>query len=234
MRKTLTIVLECLENRCVPSSIWFVNRSARRSDTGQDWADAFTRLQSALSAARPGDQIWVPRGVYTPSGSGRDSSFVLPAGVSVLGGFSGNQNRPDQRSLSPNVTILSGDIGARGNSRDNAYHVVTATDLTAPTLLDGFTITAGLANGPEFSQPRGGGMYVDWANPLTVSNVTFRGNRALLGGGMFVGSSSPTLTNVTFIRNTASLQGGGLYDFHSSSPTLENVTFRENTAAIQG
>ena len=78
--------------------------------------------------------------------------------MAVYGGFAGTETARDQRNPAANVTILSGDIDnndsqtpiitdlttVTGNTT-NSYHVVTggATGAT----LDGFTITAGNANG---------------------------------------------------------------------------------------
>ena len=62
---------------------------------------------------------------------------------------------------------------ARQAYSDNSYHVVTgATGAT----LDGFTITAGNANG-GYPNNRGGGMYNNGSSP-TLTNVTFSGNSA--------------------------------------------------------
>src|SRR5262245_14746317 len=79
--------VEALEDRSVPSTL-YVNGSADGADTGTNWADAFTSLQSALAASHPGDQIWVARGTYKPTiTADRKVSFALRDGVSVYGGF---------------------------------------------------------------------------------------------------------------------------------------------------
>jgi hypothetical protein len=48
--------LEALENRLVPSAVWYVNSAAAGHHTGTSWADADTDLQAALASARAGDQ----------------------------------------------------------------------------------------------------------------------------------------------------------------------------------
>ncbi len=91
------------------------------------------------------------------AGTDRSATFQLKNGVAVYGGFAGTETARNQRNPAANVTILSGDIDnndsqtpiitdlttVTGNTT-NSYHVVTgATGAT----LDGFTITAGNANG---------------------------------------------------------------------------------------
>src|SRR5437879_5791241 len=154
--------VEALEDRWVPSTV-YVNASATGGNTGADWADAFTSLQSALAAAQPGDQVWVAQGTYKPtSTTDRNISFALRDGVNVYGGFAGFETDLSQRNVQQNATTLSGDLGQPGNT-DNSYHVLTAIDLTSTTL-DGFTITGGNANnggGYAFEQADGGGLYIN-------------------------------------------------------------------------
>ena len=129
------------------------------SGTGDcsSWANACT-LQTALTGAVSGDEIWVAAGTHKPTtGTDRTATFQLKNGVAVYGGFAGTETARGQRNPAANLTILSGDIDnndsqtpiitdlttVTGNTT-NSYHVVTgATGAT----LDGFTITAGNANG---------------------------------------------------------------------------------------
>lgn len=226
--------LEMLEDRRVLSTVWYVNNSATGGNTGQSWTSAFVDLQAALASAQPGDQVWVAQGTYKPTDSTvRTISFVLKDGVGVYGGFVGTESLLSQRVLANHITTLSGDIGTPGENSDNSYHVVTSNGLTASTVLDGFTITAGNANGPSLSKSEGGGMYNNSSSP-TLSNVVFSNNSASFGGGMEnIAKSSPTLTNVTFSGNFATNEGGGI-DNDFSSPTLTNVTFRSNSALGKG
>jgi hypothetical protein len=204
------------------------------SGTGDcsSWANACT-LQTALTGAAGNEEIWVKTGTHKPTtGTDRSATFqlknYLTTGVALYGGFSGTETARDQRNPASNVTTLSGEIGAAGNS-DNSYHVVTGVD---NALLDGFTITAGNANGAG-SNNSGGGMYNSSSSPILM-NVAFSANSADFGGGMYNESgSSPTLTNVTFSANSATSSGGGMYNY-GSSPTLTNVTFSANSAGSGG
>src|SRR5262245_44082982 len=117
--------LERLEDRWVPSTVWYVDDSAPGARSGLSWADAFTDLQVALTTAQAGDEVWVAAGTYKPtSGTDRTTSFVLVEGVALYGGFAGTETARDERDWAHQLTQLSGDIGVPGDSSDNSYHVV--------------------------------------------------------------------------------------------------------------
>jgi len=160
----------------------------------------------------------------------RQGTFNLKNGVALYGGFAGTETSREQRNWEMNITTLSGDIGAAGTG-DNSYHVVTGSGVDGSAVLDGFTITAGNANGGD-PYHRGSGMNNDGGSP-TIANVIFSGNAAVRGGGMFNFFSSPTLANVTFNGNTATEYGGGMFNFYGN-PTLIGVTFSGNTAVYSG
>ncbi|MDM8521887.1 right-handed parallel beta-helix repeat-containing protein [Desulfococcaceae bacterium HSG8] len=202
--------------------------------TGSSWADAATDLQSALSKAVSGDEIWVKTGTYKPtSGTDRSISFQLKNGVEIYGGFAGEESLLTQRSWTTNITILSGDIGTPDADSDNSYHLVTGSGTNDTAVLDGFTITKGYADGndPHFY---GGGMYNNGGSP-EVANCVFTENTAGSGidgggGGMCNNEgSSPKVTNCTFTGNHATAIGGGMYNNDASSPKVNNCIFTGNT-----
>jgi len=227
------------------AGIIYVDASASSgANDGSSWADAYTTLQAALSAAGSGDAIWVAAGTYYPDEGGgqtdndRNATFQLVSGVDIYGGY---PTGGGTRDWAANPTILSGDIDGNDTNTDgnninetwndiqgsNAYHVVTGANNAT---LDGVTITAGNANGGSVPNNIGGGMLNNTSNP-TLTNVTIAGNQATnTGGGMYNDGSSPTLTNVTIAGNQATNTGGGIDNNHSSSPTLTNVTIAGNQA----
>ncbi|MBN1668844.1 MAG: hypothetical protein JW862_17260 [Anaerolineales bacterium] len=222
------------------AKIIYVNHAATGANNGTSWANAFTSLQAALVSAFPGDEIWVAQGVYTPSNvPGRAASFQLQNGVALYGGFAGSETARTQRDWQAHWTVLSGDLDGNDLTDphgvvtdtahiigDNAYHVVTGSALNATTVLDGFTITAGKANGVSTHQ-NGGGLYnTNNSNPQ-LANLTFSANLAYHGGGMFNAQSSPSLAGVTFKSNLAGDTGGGLCN-DDGHPTLTEVTFQDN------
>jgi len=246
---------------------YYVAQTGSGADPTGGWNTAAKTVQDALALANitGGGEIWVAAGVYYPDqGVGQidklvSSTFVLGEDVALYGGFDTSDTTFSDRDWEANLTVLSGDIdgddtqtdGVVNNAADingdNAYHVVSSSGVSGTVVLDGFTVTAGQANGGSTTTDVGGGFYCDGSgsgnkcNP-SLSNIIFSGNYALFGGAMYnngrEGSSSPSLTNVTFYGNYAVENGGALHNNGSytgnSSPSLSNVTFSGNSVDGKG
>ncbi|MGB9738798.1 choice-of-anchor Q domain-containing protein, partial [Chloroflexus sp.] len=228
------------------TGVLYVAPIAVGSGDCSSWANACT-LQTALTNAVAGQQIWVQAGVYKP-GSTRSDSFALKSNVAVYGGFAGIETSLSQRNIT-NITVLSGDIDnndsidANGVTTEingaNSYHVVTASGVTG-AVLDGFVITGGQADGGVFFD-KGGGLY-SYNSSFSLRHITFAGNYASSGGGMYNDHSlcGLELETVTFMDNTALYFGGGMFNEQISTictttnPTLKNVTFANNRADYGG
>lgn len=227
------------------AGIIYVDHEASGAEDSSSWADAYTVLQDGLDAARPGDEIWVAEGVYTPTNSSDWvlATFALRNGISLYGGFVGTETVRSQRDWQTRVTILSGDLAGDDTNTDgnqiaetwtdiqgrNAAHVVTGSSTDATALLDGFTVTGGQAS----SAYDGAGMINEYGSP-TVRHVVFSGNDAenSNGGGMYNLNSHPALIDVAFWSNHA-YSGGGMYNY-ISHPTLTHVTLISNVATYSG
>ncbi len=213
---------------------------------GSSWENAFGDLQQALTAAAHahGAHIWVAAGKYVPSASGdRNASFHIPDGVVLLGGFAGYESSPMQRDWRANLTVLSGEIGSPSID-DNSYSVVYTRHVSSATIVDGFVITAGTANGSgQKGNPKrsGAGWYNDGSNGYsspTVRNCLFVNNYGRDGAGMYNmaanGVASPRLDNCQFVNNHADLDGGAMFNngsFGICSPVITNCLFEENEAS---
>jgi hypothetical protein len=238
MRLTTAAIAIASVTGAAHAGVIYVNHAAAGANTGASWTDAFTDLQSALAAAAPGDEVWVARGTYTPGEPGNlEATYRLESGVSLLGGFAGNETAANQRNWAANETILSGDLG-----RDDVYgspvwyigwnihtpnclHVVTGSGADATAVLDGFTITAGRA-----TQTSGGGMFINAGSP-TVRNCTFFRDLAAFnsGGGIACLDASPIITDCRFVQNWVHLgSGAGVLTWGTSQPTIEDCEFIQN------
>ena len=214
------------------------------ANDGTSWADAFRGaggLRAALAASAPGDEIWVKAGTYTPHASDRSASLELRDGVAVYGGFAGGETSLRERDPAANATILSGDLmgndGPGGvHLEDNSFHVVSAAGLGPDSILDGFTITAGNADGDGgAAQDRGGGLLCQAGGDATLRACVFQGSRAALdGGGACVHASSPTFLRCEFSGNAAGLGGGAVRVVATSSPVILDCRFHANQAAQGG
>ncbi|GEM_PF-2275256 len=218
---------------CDDTKVWRVKWDATGAQTGLTWADAFTGLQSALSAAKAGDEIWVAAGTYQPAlpDGDRNLSFRLVSGVGVYGGFAGHEYRRVERNPSLNVTVLSGDLNGNDgalpvNNADNSYVVVAASATDSSTTLDGFTVTG--ANGTY-----GGGLFLD-GGTVTVHSCTFIGNSAAFGGAICMHESEPTVSRCYFGGNQVLQDGGALYLDLGSAPRIIACVFEGNEAGYAG
>ena len=180
-----------------------------------------------------GDQVWVADGVYYPGSPGdeRTVTFQLRNGVEIYGGFAGTEGNLEERDWNTNITILSGDLDGNGlMDEGNAYHVVTGSDIDASAVLDGFTITAGNANG----DPSYGGGYIIRGNPTLRQLIIANNNAGNGGAGMYLNYSSPTLEQVTFTDNYAWRGAGLMNDEGEGNPILRQVNFVDNIATYCG
>jgi len=210
---------------------------------GSSWVQAFGEVQQALKIAKAGDQIWVAAGkYYTTRTNNRQVSFSIPKGVALYGGFQGFETQIDQRDWRTQLTVLSGEIGGPG-SEDNAYTVVYTQGANAQTVVDGFIITGGMANGNGQRgdlRTCGAGWFNDGSNGSSkpvIRNCLFTGNIARNGGALYnyghQGEASPVVSHCQFVKNQADLDGGAIYNDGANGISDAQITsclFRRNEA----
>jgi hypothetical protein len=198
----------------------YVKQALATGVDGNSWGNPYNNLQTAIDNAISGDQIWVCTGTYKPtklidgnSDAGpRSRAFMLKGGVSIYGGFSGNENSLDQRNSALNPVILSGDFNSNDstswppdNSRsENAYHIAVALKQVGLILLDGIVFTGGNANNNIYEQPdngsvippgvrphaEGSGLLGAWSN-IAIDNCTFEKNSSSEGGSIWLYGGEP-------------------------------------------
>lgn len=231
--------------------ILYVDDSAGGSADGSSWCDALTNLQDALAiAAGSGGvitEIRVAQGIYKPdvganqTALSRGSTFQLISGVVLRGGYAGcGAFDPSARNPATTPSVLTGDLAGNDvgdrfspTRADNAYHVVTGSGTNETAILDGFTVTAGRANGAG-SSGDGAGLYNDGGSP-TVSNCLFEQNYAIRYGGAIRNwrSSSPDITNCRIVDNSGDY-GGGINNTTQSSPIISGCEIARNTCGYHG
>ncbi len=259
-------------------TILYVDADATGNKNGTTWEHAYSTLQDALDHTNANSatafEIWVAAGIYVPDqgvnhiDNDEGEFFTLSYdNVQLYGGFAGNETERSQRNWETNPTILSGDIDNNDANTDgnniaethnditgnNSNHIlyldgVTNEPITAATVIDGFIITAGQANG-EGDERNGGGLYCAGHGNgskcnSTLANLNISGNMAyyvaggILSTGSDYGESNLRLTNVVFNGNFGRLGSGGMSysvsNYGISNPTLINVTFQNNETLANG
>lgn len=196
------------------SSHGFVLAAALASLAGAIPASAITRnvpaehatIQSALDASSFGDVVRVAPGTYV------ENLFVGPrhSGVRLMS------------ASGPHVTEIRG---------DRTRSVVICEDVSALTVIEGFTIT----NGGDGLTTLGGGLRLQNSRATIRGNV-IRDNHAAAAGGVYVDGGHPQILDNTIADNTANIgSGGGIYCDHRAAPRIEgNVIARNGCPAYGG
>jgi len=229
-------------------SRYYVNANSAAPTDGLSWDNAFANLQDALAVAVFGDEIWVAQGVYYPDEGGSqvnndtNASFTLVDGVTVFGGFDGTESDLNLRNPDINLTILSGDIGQDDVNVDgnfitesisqiinaNSTRIINAEAVTASSVINGFTVTSGSAEGnPIAFRDLGAGIYCGFDDTQlvgpTLNQVHFIGNKAARGAAIY--GCTQTIINASFINNYATERGGAIFALGGQ---FANVVFSGN------
>ncbi|MCD9616182.1 T9SS type A sorting domain-containing protein [Chryseobacterium gleum] len=206
----------------------YVNSSATGSNNGLSWANAYTDLQTAMSNAIYGDEIWVAAGVYkATSTTDRTISFNMKNGVSLYGGFSGTETSIGQRNISQNPTTLSGDIGAIGDSSDNTNTILKIINTTSGLTVDGFRFISGRAGGA------GGISLNNNTGIINIKNCYFYDNQGSAAGAIFQayqGNYTVNVINCDFISNISVYGAVFSDDSNNNNLTISNCKFKGSVA----
>lgn len=206
-------------------------RYVRQNGTGDGstWQNASGNLQATINASSTNDEIWVAMGIYKPTNLivsplddtnpvDRRSTFTMKSGLKLFGGFpnTGNPEMSD-RDFELYTTTLSGDIGTIDSSSDNSFHILFYPNIS-DTVLDGFTITSGFANGN--SATSNASSYVPY---LTADIVNYRGGAIFIYNG-----DNHTFSNCNIVSNISTYEGGGVYIQSTGNHQFNNTKFENN------
>ena len=199
------------------------------ANNGSDWGNALRSVQEAinrLAERGQGGEVWVKAGTYQPSvymsgaSTDRSAAFVMKDGVSVYGGFEGNEEtraeRDNKKGSMPwqykHSTVFVGNAyggaatGGGGkceyNEADNKWsvtgsnsnHVVWFANLDG-TAFKNVTVLDGVTI-------KGGS-----AQETVGTKENFFGDR---GAGVYMAGNA-YLTNCVVTENAATGKGGGVY-----------------------
>jgi len=259
MKKSLLLVIATIGLINVSfATTWYVNINATGSNNGTNWTNAYTDLQDAIASSTFGDEIWVAAGTYKPTTTTTQTIyFNIKNGTKVYGGFNGSETLLSERNTITNLTVLSGDIST-ASAFDNSYHVVYFLNTGNQTLLNGFTITAGMAilNG---SADAGGGIYASNSSAViekcklvsnigdfggafaqvnagicTVKDCIFEANLSYnVGGAVYLSNDQAFFTDCYFASNQSNGEGGAVY-LNSSVFDFDRCIFAGNSSVDDG
>lgn len=206
-----TVDLGCFESDYygVPAaeydSIIYVTVTGAGTHSGNSWANAISTIEGAQAIAQTHNAVvWVAVGTYSGDvNSTSENVFTMREGISVYGGFAGNE--PSNYDLSlrdfeTNSTVLDG-----RNSRRVLYQ---AAAFNTTTTWDGFTIRNGKTSGS------GAGAYM--LKRSVLANCKIEDNNSTRGNGGGVYCSSASVENCEIVRNACQSGGGGIYAYNST------------------
>ena len=229
------------------SKTLFVNKEAPQG-SGNSWNDSYLTLTQAMNVACKCSlvkEIWIANGVYyTNSNNYKDSSFLIPSGVKLYGGFKGIESSILERDSGISGSIISGDIGVVNDSLDNSHTLFKAIDTQSGTLLDGFVINGSYGTHSN----EGSALKIISENDSTflkLKNVHFENNVADRGAAISTefgqdGYINLDIDSCSFINNKAHdlFARGGAINLDLDSCTFElnvkNTVFQNNSAESSG
>lgn len=222
-------------------NVYYVTPNGSGTADGSSPADAACemKLQMVLNAATAGDVVKIATGEYnantlSDSNDPQSYTFVVPAGVTVEGGYDNNFT---ERKPFEYETKLSPVADYRGQTV-NGYHAVTFGNGSETTIIDGVTLTGGKATslvGNGDPRTQGGGAIVPaWGH---IRNCRVYGNEAIQGGGLYLKPGA--LVSGTAVQSNSAEEGGGIYaiDTEASENLRAHVvssTVTDNTATENG
>jgi hypothetical protein len=218
----------------------YVNQNATGTQDGSSWGNAFVFIDDALASWQTDDTIWVAKGQYSPKDSIASSTFSLPSGCVLMGGFAGTEKYASQRDYKLNETILSGEILSETTTTDNIRTIVTVLRTAQGTKIDGFILKDGYNRAIPSDFTDGGAAIRITDAYLDIENCTFVNNYAYMRGGAIYQQTSSkqiNIINCIFENNTTGVDqnslGGAIYA-NSANLYIQDCEFNLNTSQSGG
>ncbi len=172
----------------------YVDQNASGYTSGTSWRNAFTDINQAMLFIEESyydyDSIWVAAGAYSPTTYCDlvGDSFELYEGLSMYGGFAGDEISLDDRNIVTNKTILDGN--PYDDSEEQKTNAVTISGNN--TVLNGFIIKDSGQAGIKVNNTSTTG------NPPQISFCTVTGNTTY---GIDIENSSIKISNCNIYNN---------------------------------
>jgi len=236
-----------LFSRHAEGAIFHVTENGAGLRDGSSWANACDagRFPQLLSEASPGTEIWIAEGRYRPGSPNHPySAFILPPGVSLYGGFAGNEVSAEQRDPLAHVSVLTGDLslddtvnshGVTERIEDivgqNSYTVIRCEgepregNVAIPvperpqSVIDGLVITGGNSDVICYSSLQG--------EPSTKAEYP-----VIHTGGFHIENARVEVRQTTFTGNQG-FSGGAVWNASGVTSILK-CTFSGNRAISRG
>ena len=223
----------------------YVNDDATGLNDGSSWTNAYTDILDATAAIIDGREIWIAGGTYKPAPATQNGFVISKENVKLYGGFAGTEVTLAERVLGVNETIISGDINGdddniltvNSTKGDNTLRIIVLGTNSDHFLIDGITITAGMAraNGTT-ACCTGGGIYNDGGDNITIRNCRFYRNGTSGEGAAIYSLGGPNGVHIesSVFEENFGLSGGaiGVVGFSSAKPartTISKCVFINNT-----
>lgn len=149
-------------------------------------------------------------------------SFELKDEVKIYGGFDTSSSGLKRYK---DASILEGKLSSDFNSR----RILTGTNLSAITVLDGFLIQNGLNT---IANAKGCGFYLRNNSKPKLSNLTFKNNILTgshsYGGAIYNYSSKSNISNSVFSNNKSNGDGVAIYNYNNASVKIYNSILWNN------
>ncbi len=229
-------------------NVVFVRAGATGAGDGASWADAFTSVQPAVTAAQanlpggPLKEIWIAEGTYRAAAN--TTVLAMVASLEVYGGFVGTEAQRSARPAVLRESVLSGDANgddapltvATVQAERNAPNQPTRTDnaslvvlMATGARLDGVVV----ADGYTTAIQDGVGIRVPaMASEVVLHRVTARDNIGAVlnasGAGLSAHAGSAVeVSDSVFLRNIA-WSGAGAEGLAGSTLTIQGTLFEAN------
>lgn len=206
----------------------YVSTAGNDAGSGLLPGDPLLNFSTAISLAKSLGitNIRAAAGIYTP-GAGLASthsgiSLTNMADLSFSGGYDSGF------SSQSGSTILQGS--------GTLYHVLRFSYATN-ILFNRFVVTGGNANGGVWQDQCGGGLHVQYAKNLFLTNLVVTNNTADNGGGFYLGYTRWVHLNGLFSDNNAGNGGGGyvvMDYFNTKSTNYLSGSIHANTSSMGG